>query len=190
LEGPWTYAGNDLPQDFSKIPPGSEVSEVLASVPGTDESKDAVLLAQVPTVAVVKRSEAESKAKVEYTGDPEFAPIPGTDLSYATNAGHYQSSDSAARCFSLELDLARSLGCLPGPRFGSLIHRAIYEMAAPTGRTAFGSSDSEGIASPLAVDRAAPIHFPKITAISNFCRYCCPIGCRSRASLGLFKAYC
>src|SRR4029077_5476211 len=79
-------AGNDLPQDFSKIPPGSEVSEVLASVPGTDESKDAVLLAQVPTVAVVKRAEAESKAKVEYTGEPEFVPIPGTDLSYATNA--------------------------------------------------------------------------------------------------------
>jgi hypothetical protein len=86
LEGPWSYAGNDLPEDFSKIPPGSEVSEVLASVPGTDESKDAVLLAQVPTVAVVKRAEAESKAKVEYTGEPEFAPIPGTDLSYATNA--------------------------------------------------------------------------------------------------------
>jgi hypothetical protein len=86
LEGPWTYAGNDLPQDFSKIPPGSEMSEVLASVPGTDESKDAVLLAQVPTVAVVKRTDAESKAKVEYTGEPEFAPIAGTDLSYATNA--------------------------------------------------------------------------------------------------------
>lgn len=86
LEGPWSYAGNDLPSDFSKIPSGSEVSEVLASVPGTDESKDAVLLAQVPTVAVVKRTEAESKAKVEYTGEPAFAPISGTDLSYATNA--------------------------------------------------------------------------------------------------------
>jgi hypothetical protein len=86
LEGPWSYAGNDLPEDFSKIPSGSEVSEVLVSVPGTDESKDAVLLAQVPTVAVVKRAEAESKAKVEYTGEPEFAPISGTDLSYATNA--------------------------------------------------------------------------------------------------------
>src|SRR5260221_13702046 len=30
LEGPWTYAGNDLPQDFSEMPPGSEMSEVLA----------------------------------------------------------------------------------------------------------------------------------------------------------------
>jgi hypothetical protein len=86
LEGPWTYAGNDLPQDFSKIPPGSELSEVVASVPGTDESKDAILLAQVPTVAVVKRTEAESKAKVEYAGEPQFASIPGTDLSYAVNA--------------------------------------------------------------------------------------------------------
>jgi hypothetical protein len=86
LEGPWTYAGNDLPPDFSKIPPSREMSEVLASVPGTDESKDAVLLAQIPTVAVVKRTEAEGKAKVEYTGEPEFVPIPGTDLSYASNA--------------------------------------------------------------------------------------------------------
>jgi hypothetical protein len=33
-----------------------------------------------------KRTEAESKAKVEYTGEPEFVPIAGTDLSYATNA--------------------------------------------------------------------------------------------------------
>jgi hypothetical protein len=37
-------------------------------------------------VAVVKRTEAESKAKVEYAGEPQFASIPGTDLSYAVNA--------------------------------------------------------------------------------------------------------
>ena len=86
LEGPWTYAGNDLPKDFQKIPQDSEAGEVLASIPGTPEAEDAILLAQVPTTAVVKRTEAEAQAKVEYDGDPQFAPIEGTSLSYATNA--------------------------------------------------------------------------------------------------------
>ncbi|PYJ15151.1 MAG: hypothetical protein DME96_14275 [Verrucomicrobia bacterium] len=49
LEGPWTYATPDLPPDFAKIPPSSPASAILASVPGTDEAKDAVLLAQVET---------------------------------------------------------------------------------------------------------------------------------------------
>jgi hypothetical protein len=86
LEGPWTYAGNDLPQDFQKIPQDGDLKEVLASVPGTPEAEDAVLLAQVPTTAVIKRGGAEAQAKVEYNGAPQFAQIEGTTLSYATNA--------------------------------------------------------------------------------------------------------
>jgi hypothetical protein len=85
LEGPWTYASGDLPADFQKIPEHSDAAEVLASVPGTPECEDAILLAQVPVSAVVKRTEAESKVKVEYNGEPQFAPIEGTSLSYATN---------------------------------------------------------------------------------------------------------
>jgi hypothetical protein len=86
LEGPWSYAGDDLPGDFQRIPSGSKAAEVLASVPGTPESEDAILLAQVPTTAVVKRAEAESQVKVTYYGVPQFAPIEGTSLKYATNA--------------------------------------------------------------------------------------------------------
>jgi hypothetical protein len=85
LEGPWTYANDDLPPDFQQIPVHSNAGEVLASVPGTPESEDAILLAQVPVSAVVKRTEAESQVKVEYNGEPQFAPIEGTSLSYATN---------------------------------------------------------------------------------------------------------
>src|SRR5581483_9764943 len=48
LAGPWTYAGNDLPEDFSKIPESSAKGRVLASVPGTIEASDAVMLAQIP----------------------------------------------------------------------------------------------------------------------------------------------
>jgi hypothetical protein len=86
LDGPWIYAGDDLPDDFRHIPTTSGAAEVLASVPGTSESEDAILLAQVPTTAVVKRAEAESKVKVTYYGVPQFLPIEGTSLRYATNA--------------------------------------------------------------------------------------------------------
>src|SRR5881398_507855 len=85
LQGPWTYATPDLPADFAKIPLNSPASAILASVPGTDEAKDAVLLAQVPTTITVKPAEAQAKVKVEYGGEPKFEPIKGTSMSYATN---------------------------------------------------------------------------------------------------------
>src|SRR5206468_7547877 len=59
---------------------------ILASVPGTDEAKDAVLLAQVPTTITVKPAEAAAKVKVAYAGDPKFEPIKGTSMEYATNS--------------------------------------------------------------------------------------------------------
>ena len=85
LEGPWSYATNDLPADFARIPAGSPASRVLSSVPGTDEAKDAVLLAQVPTTMVIDPVAAAAQAKVTYDGDPQFKPIEGTTLSYAAN---------------------------------------------------------------------------------------------------------
>jgi hypothetical protein len=85
LTGPWSYAGNDLTADFSKIPEGSPKAHVLASVPGTVEASDAVMLARIPTTAVVNRAEAESKVKVAYDGSPQFKPIEETSLQYATN---------------------------------------------------------------------------------------------------------
>src|SRR6266513_2683623 len=85
LQGPWTYATSELPADFAKIPAGSPASAILASVPGTDAAKDAVLLAQVPTTMTVKPAEAQAKVKVEYGGEPKFEPIKGTSMAYATN---------------------------------------------------------------------------------------------------------
>ncbi len=85
FNGPWTYAGNNLPADFAKIPEDSPKGHVLASVPGTIQASDAVMLAQIPTTVVVNRAEAEAKAKVAYDGDPKFAPIQGTTMEYATN---------------------------------------------------------------------------------------------------------
>lgn len=83
--GPWSYAGGNLPADFAKIPENSPMGHVLASVPGTVEASDAVLLAQIPTTVVVNKAEAEAKAHATYDGDPKFSPIQGTTLQYATN---------------------------------------------------------------------------------------------------------
>ncbi len=83
--GPWTYAGNNLPADFKKIPEDSPKAHVLSSVPGTVQASDAVLLAQIPTTVVVNKAEAEAQAKATYDGDPQFAPIEGTSMQYASN---------------------------------------------------------------------------------------------------------
>ena len=57
--GPWTFATPSLPADFKKIPLEHERSRVLASVPGTDQAAEAVLLAQMPQTARVNKKEAE-----------------------------------------------------------------------------------------------------------------------------------
>ena len=84
LQGPWTYATPELPADFANIPENNPAGRVLVSVPGTPEAQDAVLLAQIPTTAVIDPKAAE-EAKVTYNGNPEFKPIEGTSLAYATN---------------------------------------------------------------------------------------------------------
>ncbi len=84
IMGPWTFATYSLPADFAKIPPGSPAGSVLASVPGTPEAEDAVLIAQIPTTATVKPS-AANEVKVTYVGQPQFEPITGTTMFYAVN---------------------------------------------------------------------------------------------------------
>lgn len=86
FNGPWSYAGDQLPADFAKIPETSHMGHVLASVPGTVQASDAVMLAQIPTTAVVNKKEAEAKVKVTYDGGTaDFKNIEGTSLQYATN---------------------------------------------------------------------------------------------------------
>jgi len=84
IAGPWTYVPpEDLPVSFANIPKDSEKAEMRASVPGTVESEEAVLDAQVPQTAVIKRSEA--KLEVIYDGEPKFERISGTQIDYALN---------------------------------------------------------------------------------------------------------
>ena len=81
--GPWTFATTNLPDDFKKIPLIHERSRVLASVPGTDQAMEAVLLAQIPETARVSKKLAAPE--VQYAGDPKFEPIEKTTLSRAVN---------------------------------------------------------------------------------------------------------
>ena len=84
LQGPWTFCTNDLPGDFAQIPPNHTKGLVLASVPGTPEAKEAVLQAQIPTLATVTRKDVVPP-QVKYIGEPDFKPIEGTSAWYGAN---------------------------------------------------------------------------------------------------------
>jgi hypothetical protein len=83
LKGPWAAAGDDVPDDFWRIPENHEKSDVLASIPGTPQAKEAVIEAQIPKKITVKRKEAT--VKVQYAGKPQFEPVQGTGMAYAVN---------------------------------------------------------------------------------------------------------
>jgi hypothetical protein len=84
LEGPWGYVPYDqLPRDFSKIPPTHPKANVLVSIPGTPQANEAVIANSIPQTATVERNEA--KLDLTYDGTPQFAPIADTPLFYAIN---------------------------------------------------------------------------------------------------------
>ena len=82
--GPWTFATPTLPADFKKIPLEHERSRVLASVPGTDQAIEAVLLAEIPQTARVNKKELKAP-DVAFQGDPKFTPIEKTTVERAVN---------------------------------------------------------------------------------------------------------
>jgi len=79
----WEHvAPGGLPTSFSHIPPESPYGTVLAHVPGTSAAEEAVLDAQVPQTAAVKR---DASIAVTYAGEPHWQTIPNTSLAYADN---------------------------------------------------------------------------------------------------------
>jgi hypothetical protein len=77
LDGPWTFATPTLPEDFKKISIEHPRSRVLASVPGTPQATEAVLLATVPRTARVNRKELKAPDVVFAGGNPQFENIQG-----------------------------------------------------------------------------------------------------------------
>jgi hypothetical protein len=82
--GPWTFATPSLPADFKKIPLEHDRSRVLASVPGTDQAAEAVIIAQVPQTARVNKKELKAP-DIAFEGDPQFTPIEKTTVQRAVN---------------------------------------------------------------------------------------------------------
>ncbi len=81
--GPWTFATPKMPEEFKRIPLEHERSRVLASVPGTQQAAEAVLLAQIPQTARVTK--ATKAPEVTYDGAPQFQPVEKTTVSRAVN---------------------------------------------------------------------------------------------------------
>jgi hypothetical protein len=86
LSGPWTAASATLPSDFASIPDGDASDFVKASVPGTQEANDAVLLASVPNTTTVNLT--ETPVQVQYNGQPKFIAVEGTPVQYAVNTAN------------------------------------------------------------------------------------------------------
>jgi hypothetical protein len=83
MDGPWTFVAPDqLPESFLAIETDSEVAHLRAWVAGTEEAEEAVLDAQIPQTAAIRR---DSTTEVTWDGEPQFEQIEGTRLSYAVN---------------------------------------------------------------------------------------------------------
>jgi hypothetical protein len=84
FEGPWTFATPSLPEDFQKIPLEHPRSRVLASVPGTQQAAEAVLLAQIPQTARVNKNTIKAP-EVQYQGEPKFEKVEKSKVERAVN---------------------------------------------------------------------------------------------------------
>jgi hypothetical protein len=82
--GPWTFATPSMPAEFQKIPLEHERSRVLASVPGTAQAAEAVLLATIPQNARVTRT-LQAPEVIYQGGTAQFQPIESTTIQRAVN---------------------------------------------------------------------------------------------------------
>jgi hypothetical protein len=98
--GPWTFATPSLPADFKKIPLEHDRSRVLASVPGTDQAAEAVLIAQIPQTARVNKKEIKAP-EVAFQGDAQFQPVEQTKVERAVNTDKdvFKVGDAYYMCY-------------------------------------------------------------------------------------------
>ena len=109
LEGPWKSAAQDLPDDFARIPPDHERANVLASVRGTRQAEEAILVASIPQTATLNRATATAQAEF-VGGTPEWESIPETSVSYAKNTQQdvFKIGDLYYLCFQGAWFVAKS----------------------------------------------------------------------------------
>jgi hypothetical protein len=59
MKGPWIYVAPDgLPADFARIPVSHAKANVLVSVAGTPQAKEAMIANSIPQTATITRSTA------------------------------------------------------------------------------------------------------------------------------------
>jgi hypothetical protein len=106
--GPWFYCTQTLLPDFGRIPEDHTCGRVLVSVPDTDQAKETLIEAHIPRTATVKRGAVT--LEVTYDGDPEFEPIEGIGVSYATNTSNdvLQVGDLYYCCYEAVWFVAKS----------------------------------------------------------------------------------
>ena len=84
MNGPWEYVlGDELPAGFTLIPATHPKADVLVSVPGTPQAKEALIANKVPQTTTITRSAAN--LTIKYDGEPRFKPVENTSLQYAIN---------------------------------------------------------------------------------------------------------
>lgn len=136
-KGPWTFATDSLPKGFAKIPDDHIMGRVLASIPETEEARTATLESRIPRITKVKREKA--KAEVLYLGEPDFEPIEGTRIGYATNTcqevlqlgtafylcerGLWFRSDAPKGPWTVASDIPREFRTIPADH---VMHRLSY----------------------------------------------------------------
>ncbi len=127
LQGPWAFVEpKDLPVSFGTILPSSSKGPVRSSVPGTEESKDALMDTQIPQTAAVSR-DAGKDVRVAFDGEPQFKPVDGVaGLEWAVNTPEQMLRQGGA-CFL----------CKAG---------VWYTSAAPTGPWTVSEKRPDGVA--------------------------------------------
>ncbi len=88
--GPWQFiSAGALPAEFYMIPPDNPRANVLASVAGTPEAKEALIADSIPQTAAVTPGPADLNLLYDGAADgaPQFEPVEGVpSLQYAVNA--------------------------------------------------------------------------------------------------------
>ncbi|MEZ5989714.1 MAG: hypothetical protein R3F30_11435 [Planctomycetota bacterium] len=117
--GEWSFATDELPEEFRAIPEDHYMARVLASVPGTEAARQAVLEARIPRLVRIEK--AKASASFSAVGEAVFEAIPDTDLSWCTNTCQ-ELLERGGRYWLCERGAWFTAGAVAGP----------YELATET----------------------------------------------------------
>jgi len=114
MNGPWYYSpGNELPADFARIPAGHPKADVLASIPGTPQAKEALVANNIPQTASVPRN--TTGVNIEFDGAPQLKPIENTSLQYVINTSTPVIAVSANSFYTVQNGVWFVASALTGP---------------------------------------------------------------------------